>query len=136
MIGLGNPDKKYFRTRHNIGFRAVDRLADISVGGAKEHNSLYSLYEGEWNRHKIHLVKPRTYMNLSGKAVLKYLELEAGNREFIVIHDDLDIEFGRIKIKTSGGDGGHNGIRSILECTGNDDFIRVRIGIRQDSNGP
>lgn len=130
IIGLGNPGKRYERTRHNLGFLVLDRLAEknrVDVD-KKKHDSLV----GEWRRdgERVLLIKPQTYMNQSGRAVrgaLRYLPVEA--EDLVVIHDDLDLPFGRIRVRQRGGAAGHKGIFSILEALGKEEFLRVRLGI-------
>lgn len=130
VVGLGNPGEKYTSTRHNVGFMVVDFLAEryqISVDKIKFRSLTgKGIVAGE----QAMITKPQTFMNLSGEAVrplFSYIDIE--KEDVIVIHDDLDLEFGRIKIKSGGGHGGHNGIRSIISHLGNKDFIRVRVGI-------
>jgi PTH1 family peptidyl-tRNA hydrolase len=136
IVGLGNPGKKYERTRHNLGFRVVDRIAAknrVDVGKEK-----YDSLIGEWNRdgQKVLLVKPQTYMNRSGDALgnlVRYLPLEG--EDLLVIHDDLDLPFGRIRIRKQGSSGGNRGMRSVLEALGDRGFIRLRIGIGRPPPG-
>jgi len=114
IVGLGNPGKKYDRTRHNIGFVVLDRLAE--EGGVAIVKEKHQALIGEWSRggEKILLVKPQTYMNLSGQALqslLSYNRVEA--EDVVVIHDDLDLPFGRIRIRRQGSAGGHRGMISI-----------------------
>ena len=130
VVGLGNPGEKYNATRHNIGFLIIDRLAERHRVGVDKikNNSLTGrgIIAGE----QVIMAKPQTFMNLSGEAVrplFSYVDIET--EAVIVIHDDLDLEFGRIRIKSGGGHGGHNGIRSIISHLGSKDFIRVRVGI-------
>ncbi len=132
MAGLGNPDFRYFRTRHNFGFLAVDYLADVMKGRIIERNSCYSLFEGRLENSDILLMKPTTYMNRSGEAISDFYKKNGTAGNFIVIHDDIDLEFGRMKIKNNGGDGGHKGIRSIIDCLERNDFTRLRLGIRNN----
>ena len=136
IVGLGNPGKKYEQARHNVGFLVVDRLAaKNSVAVAKrKHESLI----GEWDRdgEKVLLVKPQTYMNRSGQALrslLRYLPVEAG--DLVLIHDDLDLPFGRIRIRQRGGTGGHRGMVSVLEALGEGAFFRLRVGIGRPPAG-
>ena len=130
IAGLGNPEKKYFQTRHNIGFMVVDKLV--------EQNTLKfskSRFDAEYinfnsNKDKLFFVKPQSYMNRSGFPIQKlasYFKINISN--IIVIHDDIDLPFARIRISKDRGHGGHNGIRSIIEALGTKDFIRIRIGI-------
>jgi PTH1 family peptidyl-tRNA hydrolase len=136
IVGLGNPGKKYERTRHNLGFLVLDRLASkCGVAIDKEkHQSL----TGEWRRDgdKTLLVKPQTYMNLSGEALqklLSYYPVETEN--VVVIHDDLDLPFGRIRIRQQGSPGGHRGMISVTGVLGEQGFSRVRIGIGRPPPG-
>jgi PTH1 family peptidyl-tRNA hydrolase len=129
FVGLGNPGEKYSKNRHNIGFRVLEEMSII-----KKIKSWYKKFHAEiceyrLNGEKILLVKPQTYMNNSGQAVCElksFYKLE--NTNIIVIHDDLDLIPGKIKVKSSGGHGGHNGLRSIHDFIGSD-YIRLRIGI-------
>lgn len=138
MAGLGNPGKGYARTRHNIGFMVIDCLAErLSLAiDKKKFDVEYNTAEIEGE--KILLAKPMTYMNNSGYPLLslcRYHNMENGR--MIIIHDDIDLVFGQIKIKTNGGHGGHNGIKSIIEVFGRNDFTRIRVGIGHpgDKNG-
>lgn len=129
IIGLGNPEKKYARTRHNAGFLAMDFLAKESKWlETKKLKS--SIAETELNGQKIILAKPQTYMNNSGLAVaalVKKYNLPAEN--IIVVYDELDLPFENIRVKLGGSSAGHNGIKSIIEHLGTDKFWRLRIGI-------
>lgn len=135
IAGLGNPGTAYARTRHNIGFMAVDGLAaeaGISLQ-AQQYDSLTG--SGAWCGSRIMLVKPLTFMNRSGPAIRAIADaLALQSRDILVIHDDMDIPFGEIRLKTSGGTGGHRGIASICEQLMNDAFIRLRIGIGRPPN--
>jgi len=132
LTGLGNPGAKYELTRHNVGFMVVDMLAE-RAGTAFDTVSrpparAEALYSAGGKR--IMLLKPLTFMNRSGDAVsrvINFFKIPLDN--LLVIHDDLDMEFGRIKLVRSGGAGGHNGIRSIISCLGSRDFARLKIGI-------
>ncbi len=136
VVGLGNPGKKYAQTRHNLGFLVVDRIASenhVTVK-RKKRDSLI----GEWQAdgERVLLVKPQTFMNHSGEAVRQLLRLFPFTaRDLIVIHDDLDLPFGRIRIRPRGGAGGHRGMASILEALGEEDFFRVRVGIGRPPAG-
>jgi PTH1 family peptidyl-tRNA hydrolase len=126
---LGNPGKEYEKTRHNLGFKVVDEVAGRLNAGFKESDN-YQISEGFIGQDKVVLIKPLTFMNLSGNAVskvLSYYKCEADH--LIVIHDDLDIEPGRMKIKMGGGSGGHKGIESIMSTIGDREFLRIKIGI-------
>jgi PTH1 family peptidyl-tRNA hydrolase len=136
LVGLGNPGIFYRMTRHNIGFQVIDRLAEtnqISIR-TKRFKSLYG--KGEVDAQEVVLAKPMTYMNRSGEAVKKmadffHLRIE----DIIVVHDDLDLPFGRLRFKRRGGDGGHQGIRSIIEWMGGNNFLRLKVGIGRPPQG-
>ncbi|MCR5503387.1 MAG: aminoacyl-tRNA hydrolase [Lachnospiraceae bacterium] len=131
IVGLGNPTKKYEGTRHNAGFETIDTLADkydIRVGSL-EHKAMVGkgLIEGD----KVILAKPQTYMNLSGDSVRElcdYYGIDPSS-ELIVISDDIELPVGGIRIRERGSAGGHNGLKSIIERLGTQDFIRVRVGV-------
>ena len=130
IVGLGNPGEKYESTRHNIGFSFIDKFSEQinSPITDSKFNSLYSNVNKDGK--KLLLLKPQTYMNDSGVAVKKVKDFfKISSNQTIVIYDDLDLQVGQIKIKDTGGSGGHNGINSIIENIGNNDFIRIRIGI-------
>ena len=132
IVGLGNPEEEYSNTRHNIGFDTVNAIArknGIEINKNK-YNSLCE--QGIIKNEKVILVKPQTYMNLSGIAVKKirdFYKIEGKN--IIVIHDDIDIKIGTIKIRKTGGAGTHNGMKSVVQELGNKDFYRIRIGVRK-----
>jgi PTH1 family peptidyl-tRNA hydrolase len=140
VVGLGNPGIKYSATRHNIGFMVLDRLSETHrIPLAIKEN--YSFGRGTIEDATIILLKPLTYMNLSGTAVRKVLkkfsqirECQVGN--IIVVHDDLDLEAGIVKIRKTGSSGGHKGIDSIIQEIGTKEFIRVKIGIGRESEIP
>lgn len=136
IVGLGNPGLEYEDTRHNLGFRVIDALChkhQIQLGRWKYHARWG---EGSIGRRTVVLAKPLTFMNLSGQAVKPMLKgLKKGPEELIVIHDDIDLALGRIKVKSSGGDAGHKGIRSILDELGTDLFLRVRMGVGRPPRG-
>ena len=136
VVGLGNHGEHYRRTRHSIGFLVVERLAkenNIEFSQERFHSKIGT---GTIIDKRVILAKPLTYMNLSGKAVKELIiHYEIDPTSLIVVHDDLDMEFGKIKIKEKGGHGGHNGIRSIIDTIGTKDFLRVKVGIdRPGSN--
>lgn len=130
VVGLGNPGKKYERTRHNAGYLALDEFArsmraDIAQEKYHAHVGRTSL-----NAQDVILVKPDTYMNESGRSVSAVLrDTYSTASDLIVVHDELDLVLGSVRVKIGGGHGGHNGLRSIIEHLGSADFIRVRIGI-------
>jgi PTH1 family peptidyl-tRNA hydrolase len=131
IAGLGNPDRKYARTRHNIGFDVVDALADryhISIN-EKKYKALCGtgVIEGQ----KVLLVKPQTYMNLSGESIaeaINFYKLDPAS-ELIVIFDDISLEPGNIRIRKKGSAGGHNGIKNIIAMLGTQDFMRIKVGV-------
>ncbi|MBQ9180053.1 MAG: aminoacyl-tRNA hydrolase [Firmicutes bacterium] len=130
IVGLGNPGLKYAKTRHNMGFMAIDRLAEII--GAKVNKLEFKSKVGDGNiaGHKVVLVKPQTYMNLSGHAVREIMDFyKVDHDHLIVIYDDLDIDTGSIRIRAKGSAGTHNGMKSIVGQLGYDDFPRIRVGI-------
>jgi peptidyl-tRNA hydrolase, PTH1 family len=131
VIGLGNPGPQYAKTRHNIGFMVADLLADRLGATFKVHKrSGAEIVTGTLGHRPVVLAKPRTYMNESGRHVgplAKFYSVSPA--DVIVIHDELDIDFGRIRLKLGGGEGGHNGLRSVVNALGTKDFQRVRIGI-------
>jgi peptidyl-tRNA hydrolase, PTH1 family len=140
VVGLGNPGKEYAGTRHNVGYQVIDVLAErIAARFSKHRRANADVAEGRLDGHRIALLRSRTYMNESGgpiRAAADYAQIPLTN--VIVVHDELDIEFGAIKIKVGGGDGGHNGIKSAKKSLGSPDFYRVRVGIgrppgRQDA---
>lgn len=129
ITGLGNPGKKYENTRHNVGFVVVDMLAQAfnAPSWQEKFNGLYTTVS--INGQKVGLLKPTTYMNLSGKAVqAAMVKLKFKPEDLIVVHDELDLPASKVRIKTGGGDAGHNGLRSITAAIGNN-YTRVRIGI-------
>jgi len=130
IVGLGNPGEAYRLTRHNIGFMVVDQLAyrHRILLDKRRFEAIFGL--GRVDGHSVVLAKPITFMNLSGPAVrdLAYF-FNLDTKDLLVIHDDIDLVFGRIKIKQKGGDGGHNGLKSLIEAFGSGAFARVRIGI-------
>jgi len=136
IVGLGNPGEKFENTRHNIGFALLDRLAaekEVSFSNEKKHQSLVASFsEGD---AKIILVKPQTFMNKSGLAiqsVIKYYDIEKNN--LLVVHDDADLFFGKMKLSESSGAAGHRGVLSAIKNLGDQNFSRLRIGIRPEEN--
>ena len=133
IVGLGNPGKEYDNTRHNVGFMALDNyLGDVQFK-TKEN---YSIYEKEINGEKVMFLKPLTYMNDSGIAVRKVMDYyKIKLEDVLIIYDDMDFEVGKFKIKKNGSSAGHNGIKSIIQCLGTENFRRVRIGISKPERG-
>ncbi|RMH03890.1 MAG: aminoacyl-tRNA hydrolase [Nitrospirae bacterium] len=129
IVGLGNPGQAYALTRHNIGARVVQRAASQWSISLEQHNAL-RLGKGTVGREIVAVALPLTWMNLCGSVVQALLqELGLSSHQLIVVHDDLDLELGRLRIKTGGGSGGHNGVRSIIEALKTGAFARVKIGI-------
>ncbi len=129
LVGLGNIGREYEATRHNFGFLLCDQIIDdyrFSNQGKKFRSEVFS---GEILGQKILALKPQTFMNLSGAAVAEAANFyKIPNQKILVLHDDVDVEFGRIKVKIGGGHGGHNGLRSIDEAIGKD-YMRLRLGV-------
>lgn len=130
IVGLGNPGKQYDRTRHNAGFRAIDILA-ASLGCKIDKGKFQGLYgQTNWNGKKLYLLKPQTFMNLSGRSVLQmsaYYSIPP--QRIIVLFDDVSLEPGRLRVRADGSAGGHNGIKSIIAELGSQEFPRVKIGV-------
>jgi PTH1 family peptidyl-tRNA hydrolase len=133
IVGLGNPGTTYEKTRHNLGFMLVDKLAREANSQVKREECRALLGRIEIGNGLIELVKPQTYMNLSGESINCLLKKEIRNREnLIVISDDLALPLGKIRLRARGSAGGHNGLKSIEECLKTQEFIRLRIGIQPE----
>ena len=130
-VGLGNPGPQYAKTRHNVGFMVADLLADRIGAAFKGHKrSGADVVTGRLAHRPVVLAKPRCFMNESGRQVGPLAKFYSVNpADVLVIHDDLDLDFGLIRLKTGGGEGGHNGLRSVATALGTKDFQRVRMGI-------
>ena len=130
IVGLGNPGSKYSDSKHNAGFLVVDELAgkwNIEIS-TRRFDSFFG--KGIIKKYSVVVAKPQTYMNLSGVAVERLARFfKVGTDDVIVIHDDLDLGFGDIRIKVGGGDGGHKGLRSVIDCLGGPELTRIRFGI-------
>lgn len=136
IAGLGNPGAKYEKTRHNVGFKVIDRLAG-KYGVALEEKENCFLGKGTIEGQQAVLIKPLTFMNRSGTAVLKAVRKFSGSAgSLIVVHDELDLDAGVVKLKKTGSSGGHNGISSVIESVGTRDFFRVRVGIGREKDIP
>ena len=135
IVGLGNPGKDYTRTRHNCGFRALDILAD-QLGCKVDKGKFQGLYgQCTYRGKKLLLLKPQTYMNLSGKSVLQLSAyFHVPPQQIIVMFDDISLEPGRLRIRPDGSAGGHNGIKSIIQELGSQSFPRVKIGVGAKPN--
>ena len=133
IAGLGNPDRRFEGTRHNIGFMTAERLvAAAGTGFIEQHHSLVSMIRR--CKHRVVVAKPQTYMNRSGTAVrrlMNWQQLEL--KDLLVVYDDVDLPFGRIRLRTGGGSGGHNGMNSIIAELASQDFARLRIGIGRET---
>ncbi|WP_026360781.1 aminoacyl-tRNA hydrolase [Amycolatopsis nigrescens] len=130
LAGLGNPGPRYAGNRHNIGFLVLDELAARMGGKFKAHKAGADVLEGRLAGRKTVLVKPRSFMNLSGGPVVgtaRFFKLDPSG--IVVVHDELDLPYGALKLKFGGGDNGHNGLRSITKSLGTKDYYRVRFGV-------
>ena len=135
IVGLGNPGSSYRLTRHNVGFRVVERFAREHGMQFQKRRAGAQIAEGKVGRRRVVVAKPLTYMNRSGVAIKKLIaELGVALEHLVVVHDDLDMACGRIKIKNKGGHGGHKGVQSIIELLGSADFLRVKVGIDKPRN--
>ena len=135
LVGLGNPGIKYERNRHNIGFCLIDYFTSQinSEDYIDKFNSKYTLVR--LNDNKIHIIKPQTYMNRSGVSVRNCKDFfKIAPNNIIVVYDDMDLALGSLKIKSSGGSAGHNGIKSLIDEIGSNNFVRIRIGIGKPLN--
>ena len=130
VVGLGNPGPEYARTRHNMGFWCVDRVArDHAITLSRRHRSAL-VGEGVIEGHRVVLAKPRTFVNRSGRAITYLLaRYRVSPQDMLVICDDLALPLGRIRLRPEGSAGGHNGIKSIVEAVGTQEFLRLRVGI-------
>lgn len=136
IVGLGNPGPQYSWTRHNAGFMVLDRLSrQTGISVTKKAFSGLS-GDGNWAGERVILLKPQTFMNLSGRSVAEALRFyKLTPADLIVIHDDLDIPYGSVRLKLGGGHGGHNGLRSIDQELGSKEYLRVRMGIGRPVHG-
>lgn len=137
IVGLGNPGKEYENTRHNIGFQAIDKLAEQENIGVteKKHRALYG--KGLVAGQKCILAKPQTFMNLSGESVRELIDYYKSDEktELIIISDDICLDVGQIRIRKKGSAGGHNGLKNIISHLGHDVFMRIRIGVGEKPKG-
>ncbi len=138
IVGLGNPGPKYETTRHNAGFLMIDQLADKASSRWESSKFEAEIAKGYFQGETCTFLKPMTFMNLSGKSVagvMRFFKIVPD--DVIVMHDDIDVPSGKVKAKIGGGHGGHNGIRSIIDCIGVKDFHRIKLGVgRPGDNGP
>ena len=140
VVGLGNPGAKYERTRHNIGFRVVDELASkhgFPAWKSGKDVSTSGIVTTERGRERAVLLKPMEFMNLSGFATQRTAKFhDVPIDQILVVHDEVDLPFGTVRLKNGGGHGGHNGLRSLTEQLGGNGFARVRMGVGRDPNLP
>ncbi|MBS4024408.1 MAG: aminoacyl-tRNA hydrolase [Clostridia bacterium] len=130
IVGLGNPGSRYELTRHNSGFLIVDQLVDKYVSSGFKEKGKVLLAEAAIGGEKVLLAKPQTFMNLSGQGVIPLAQFyKIAPADILVIYDDLDLEVGKIRLRPQGGSGGHNGIKSIIQLLGTEEFPRLKIGI-------
>ena len=136
IAGLGNPGPDYENTRHNAGFMVVDKLAE-EFGISVNKNKFDVRYgRGTIEGHEVMLAKPMAFMNRSGWPVQQLAAyFKINSKDLIVVHDDIDLAFGRIKIKEKGGHGGHKGLKSIINAVGEDEFVRLRVGVGRSEAG-
>lgn len=136
VVGLGNPGSKYDKTRHNVGFDVIDQVLDKYHLEMTEQKFRADYTIWRFPQEKCLLVKPYTYMNLSGEALLPLMSYYGvGMEDILVVYDDLDLDPGRIRLRQSGSSGGHNGIKSIIELLDSTQFNRIKIGIGRPTGG-
>lgn len=136
IIGLGNPGKQYEKTRHNVGFMVIDKLSkDLTIPlDRQKFNGIYGV--GHISGEKVILLKPLTYMNLSGECIRPLMDFyDINDEDIVVIYDDLDLPVGKTRLRTKGSAGGHNGIKSMILHLATQDFNRIRVGIDRPNNG-
>jgi PTH1 family peptidyl-tRNA hydrolase len=137
IVGLGNPGNQYAHSRHNIGFMCVSHFAKTRYWDFEKKEGLARTAHGRLNGEEIVLARPQTFMNLSGEAVKKLtIKYRVKPEDLIVIHDDMDLRLGIIRIRQGGGSAGHNGVESIIRELGTADFIRLRVGVGRPESAP
>lgn len=137
IVGLGNPGKDYQNTRHNIGFDVIDALAEIAGISVTEKKHKALIGKGVIDGQKVILVKPQTYMNLSGESVrdvIDYYKVDE-EQEMIVVSDDISLDVGMIRVRKKGSAGGHNGLKNIIQHLGHDTFMRIKMGVGEKPKG-
>lgn len=137
IVGLGNPGREYQNTRHNIGFDVIDALADVAGISVIERKHKAIVGKGVLDGQRVILVKPQTYMNLSGESVrevIDYYKVDE-TQELIVISDDTSLDVGNIRVRKKGSAGGHNGLKNIIAHLGHDTFMRVKMGVGEKPKG-
>jgi peptidyl-tRNA hydrolase, PTH1 family len=136
IVGLGNPGPRYSKTRHNLGFEVIEAVSREFVISLKMHPANARVGRGKIQGREVVLVQPLAYMNLSGNPVYQLAQsFGLSCEDILIVHDDMDLAFGRIKIKEKGGSGGHNGIQSLMGAFGGGDFARLRMGIGRPEEG-
>lgn len=136
IIGLGNPGTEYAKTRHNVGFEAIDALAKAYYINPNKSKFKALFGEGRVGGDKVILVKPQTYMNLSGESVKAFASwYKVDPKDILIIYDDVSLPPGKLRIRTKGGAGGHNGIKSIIQHLGTNEFERIKVGIGERPQG-
>lgn len=134
VVGLGNPGPRYAGNRHNVGFMVLDELARRVGGSFKAHRGRADLIEARLADRRVVLAKPKTYMNESGSPVASLRDFfKVPSPDIVIVHDELDIPYGTLRLKLGGGDNGHNGLKSITKSIGTRDYHRVRFGIDRPS---
>ena len=136
IVGLGNPGRRYARTRHNLGFLLLDRVAGATDTRIDDERCESLVGRGRWDRESLALAKPQTYMNNSGLAAAALAKrFQVRGADLVVVYDDLDLPFGRLRIRCGGSAGGHRGLASILQYVADRDFVRLRMGIGRPPAG-
>lgn len=136
IVGLGNPGPRYAKTRHNVGFEVIEAISREFIISLKKHPANARVGRGRIRDREVVLVEPLAYMNLSGNPVCQLAQsFGLSFEDMLIVHDDMDLAFGRIKIKEKGGSGGHNGIQSLMDAFGGGDFARLRMGIGRPEAG-
>jgi PTH1 family peptidyl-tRNA hydrolase len=137
VVGLGNPGREHEKDRHNVGFVVVDALAERLGASAFKAKFQALLARGTLAGHDLALLKPQTYMNLSGGSVQPAAAFfKIGPADILVVHDEVDLPWGDLRLKVGGGHAGHNGVRNIIERLGTPDFVRLRVGVGKPQPGP
>lgn len=136
VVGLGNPGRRYAHTRHNLGFLLLDRIADATDTRIGDERCESLVGRGRWEQESLVLAKPQTYMNNSGLAAAALVKrFQVRGADLVVAYDDLDLPFGRLRIRCGGSAGGHRGLASILQYVADRDFVRLRMGIGRPPAG-
>lgn len=136
LVGLGNPEPKYAGNRHNVGFMVIDELASRAHAGPFRQKFSGSFAKAQFGAEEVVLLKPETFMNLSGESVQKAMKFfKVSLKDVVVVHDELDLPFATVRIKKGGGAAGHNGLKSIMQHGSGDGFARVRVGIGRPQSG-